>query len=82
MTTHTTTYKTCDGCGRNELFDKIEIVESQNKYEQPESPTCDICADCAKAKYICWNCRKVHDDDNLCEPIEVIMGRVEPTAEG
>ena len=61
----------CNGCGRTNFHDGIEIVNSKEfSFSGEWSGTIvrDICLDCAnQGKYICHYCREVHDDENLCE---------------
>ena len=72
MSTITITYRRCDGCGRSELFDDIEIVRSKRRYPYlSDSPTTDMCNICYEEdKYICRFCHEVHGDDDACDLVK------------
>ncbi len=70
MSRCTTTVVTCDGCGRNDIDDDLEIVYSEYYDVLIKSDrTIDLCADCKREGryYICRLCRTVHDDAHPCE---------------
>lgn len=75
MSTHTTTYQRCNGCGKSTLDDGIEIAQSlpRNRVFSQDG-TIDVCQTCADAgKYPCPHCKGVHDDDNACAAVRHLM---------
>ncbi|HUW12917.1 MAG TPA: hypothetical protein VM537_24535 [Anaerolineae bacterium] len=67
MSTHARTVIECDGCGRNDLDDHVQIIGSREVGSVMWPRTVHICADCKdQDRYICRLCNKVHGDDNPC----------------
>lgn len=81
MSTRTITFKTCNGCNRDTLFDNIIIIKSQSYFAIPmptSNPTIDLCDLCDReGKYICRHCRQVHDDDHPCPRVKELMEQAE-----
>jgi len=76
MSQRTITYRKCDGCHRDEWFDKVQIAESRQlpSIYTGESIQVDICEDCLNSdKYICHHCQSVHDDEHPCEKVRSMM---------
>lgn len=72
----TLTYRVCDGCGKSTLDDDIEIERSEARRYPPWPPdqTIDMCNECAdNGCFICRRCHSVHNDDNLCAPLQRIL---------
>lgn len=82
MSTIRVSYRTCNGCNRGEHQDEpIEIVESRpyNEWAETRSDgrpidlwerTIDLCFLCQeRGRYICRDCRSVHDDEHPCDAV-------------
>lgn len=62
MSRHTITVVRCDGCGRT------DVPMSEGRQFSSSNRWIDICEECDAAnRYICRHCKRVHDDDHLCE---------------
>ena len=67
MSTHARTVIECDGCGRTDVDDGIDIVGSMSVGSIMWPHEIHICADCREQeRYICRLCNKVHSDDYPC----------------